>query len=81
MVRRPGPPHPSTLRVGGGGGRGAKCGGVEDLLLADEHRNMTTHVAGKFKLFNEGFFFNLKYFYIDEALRGVCLAFFAPNTI
>ena len=81
MVRRPGPPHPSPLRVGGGeGGEGPSAGGGGPFL-ADEHRNMTSHVAGKFKLFNEGFFFNLKYFYIDEALRGVCLAFFAPNTI
>ena len=80
MVRRPGPPHPSPLRVGGGGERVPVRGGGGPFL-ADEHRNMTSHVAGKFKLFNEGFFFNLKYFYIDEALRGVCLAFFAPNTI
>ena len=38
-------------------------------------------MAGKFKLNNEQLFFNLKLFYIDASLRGVCLEFFAPNTI
>ena len=42
---------------------------------------MTSQMAGKFKLNNEEFFFNLKYFLFDASLRGVCLAFFAPSTI
>ena len=50
-------------------GRG---GGGERGITGHSRRHLTTLAAGKFKLNNEGFFLNLKYFSNYEALRGVC---------
>ena len=66
--------------MAGGGGYAAAGGGGEPVVW-NSSRHVTSQAAGKFKQNNEGFFLNLKSFSTDEALRGVCLAFFAPYTI
>ena len=62
------------------GGCAAEGGGGEPVVW-NSSRHVTSQAAGKFKQNNEGFLKNLKSFSTDEALRGVCLAFFAPYTI
>ena len=57
--------------------RGGRC----TVIHSFSRQKVTSQVAGKFKPNNEGFFLNLKSFYIDTSLRGVCSVFFAPNTI